>query len=310
MVGVIGVLEGFGVITVVIAVGFVLAHLGVVTLDYQWMLSRLVFFVGSPALLFSVLSEVDVAGALSQALVANAVSVVVVAAIALALARWRWRRGWGDATLSALTAGYVNAGNLGLPIAIYVLGDASAVAGALLLQLLVIAPLAFVVLDQSGSGERPTVLSVLSRPFRNPVTVGALIGVVVAVSGVSVPRWVADPIDLLAGLAIPGMLIAFGISLRLGPKPGASGAGGQVAVLSMLKLVVQPLVAYVVARFLLGLDGSALLAVVVVAGLPTAQNVFVTAVRYDRAVPVVRDVVFATTVLSFVTILAIAALLA
>lgn len=306
----IGVFEGFGVITVVIAVGFVLAHLGVVTVEYQWMLSRLVFFVGSPALLFSVLSEVDVAGALSQALVANAVSVTVVALIALALARWRWRRDWGETTLAALSASYVNAGNLGLPIAVYVIGDVSAVAGALLLQLLVLAPVAFVVLDQAGSGERPTVMTVLSRPFRNPITVGALVGVLVALSGVSVPQWVADPIDLLAGLAIPGMLIAFGISLRLGPKPGASGASGQVAVLTFVKLLVQPLVAYVVGRFLLGLDGNALLAVVVVAGLPTAQNVFVTAVRYDRAVPVVRDVVFATTVLSFATILAIAALLA
>ncbi|MDD9347305.1 AEC family transporter [Mumia sp.] len=305
-----GVLEGFGVITVVIAVGFVLAHLGVVTLDYQWMLSRLVFFVGSPALLFSVLADTDVGGALSKALVANAASVAAVAVIALVLARWRWRRGWADTTLAALCAGYVNAGNLGLPIAIYVLGDASAVAGALLLQLLVLAPLAFVVLDQSESMERPTVLTVLSRPFRNPLTVGAVVGVVVALTGVPVPRWVADPIDLLAGLAIPGMLIAFGISLRLGPRPGASGAGTQVAILTVVKLAVQPLVAYLVARFALGLDGSALLAVVVVAGLPTAQNVFVTAVRYDRSVAVVRDVVFATTVLSFLTILAIAALLA
>ncbi|KAA1425253.1 AEC family transporter [Mumia zhuanghuii] len=306
----IGVLEGFGVITVVIAVGFLLAHVGVLTLEYQELLSRLVFFVGSPALLFSVLADTDVAGALSQALVANAASVAVVAAIAISLARWRWRRGWGDATMAGLGAGYVNAGNLGLPIALYVIGDVSAVAGALLLQLLVLAPLAFVVLDQAASGERPTLWRVVSRPFRNPVTVAAVIGVVVALSGVSVPRWVADPIDLLAGLAIPGMLIAFGLSLRLGPKPGASGASGQVATISALKLLAQPLVAYLVGRFALGLDGEALLAVVVVAGLPTAQNVFVTAVRYDRAVPVIRDVVFATTVLSFGTILAIAALLA
>ncbi|WP_370617513.1 AEC family transporter [Mumia sp. Pv 4-285] len=306
----IGVLEGFGVITVVIAVGFLLAHFGVLTLEYQELLSRLVFFVGSPALLFSVLADTDVAGALSQALVANAASVVVVAAVAIALAHWRWRRGWGDATMAGLGAGYVNAGNLGLPIALYVIGDVSAVAGALLLQLLVLAPLAFVVLDQAASGERPTVWRVVSRPFRNPVTVAAIIGVVTALSGVSVPRWVADPIDLLAGLAIPGMLIAFGLSLRLGPKPGASGASGQVATISALKLLAQPLVAYLVGRFVLGLEGEALLAVVVVAGLPTAQNVFVTAVRYDRSVPVMRDVVFATTVLSFGTILAIAAILA
>ena len=48
----------------------------------------------------------------------------------------------------------------------------------------------------------------------------------------------------------------------------------------------------------------------VLAALPTAQNIFVHAVRYDRGVVLARDAVFATTVLSVPAITVIAALLA
>ncbi len=61
-------------------------------------------------------------------------------------------------------------------------------------------------------------------------------------------------------------------------------------------MVVQPLAAYVVGRFALGLDAEqALLAVTVLSALPTAQNVFVIASRYERGVLLARDSIFVST---------------
>ena len=57
---------------------------------------------------------------------------------------------------------------------------------------------------------------------------------------------------------------------------------------SDLKLFVQPAVAWFVASVLLGVDGHALLAIVVTSALPTAQNIFVHATRYDRATTLAR----------------------
>ena len=45
-------------------------------------------------------------------------------------------------------------------------------------------------------------------------------------------------------MAVPAMLIAYGVSLRLGPRPGAGEPAGQIATIVTLKLLVQPLVAY------------------------------------------------------------------
>ncbi len=53
-----------------------------------------------------------------------------------------------------------------------------------------------------------------------------------------------------------------------------------------------------------------MLAVAVVAALPTAQNVFTHAVRYSRGVILARDSIFVSTILSVPVLIVIAALLA
>jgi len=233
---------------------------------------------------------------LSRSLVATVVGVVVPATVYVVAAWWRWRRSAGERVIGALASSYVNAGNLGLPVASYVLGDAALVAPTLLLQLLVIQPLALAVLDADVRGHRPTMGQVILRPFTNPLTIGTLIGLLLSITGWQLPPIVLDPIELIGAMAVPAMLIAYGIALRLGPGFGGDVPTGELALTSSLKLAVQPLVAYAVAHLALGLSGHALLAVVVCSSLPTAQNIFVHATRYDRSPTLARDTILVTTV--------------
>jgi predicted permease len=149
----------------------------------------------------------------------------------------------------------------------------------------------------------------LSRPFRNPLAVGSLVGLVLALTRAKLPIAISAPLTLVGGMAVPSMLLAYGISLRLGPGLGAGEPLGQVAALVSLKLVVQPVTAYLIGAYGMGLVDHDLLAVTVIAALPTAQNVFTFAMRYDRGVILARDTIFAATLLSVPVILAITWLL-
>ncbi len=73
--------------------------------------------------------------------------------------------------------------------------------------------------------------------------------------------------------------------------------------------MVQPLTAYLLARYALGLQCGELLAVTVVAALPTAQNVFTFAIRYHQAEVLARDAIFVTTLGSVPGLLLIAGVL-
>jgi len=304
-----GVLEGFGTIAIVIALGALLADRGIVDLQGQRSLSLASFYLASPALLVTVLEDSDPSRVLSGPLVATAAGVVVSAGLMVVVARVR-RLDSGTAVVASLCSAYVNAGNLGIPIAAYALGDAALVVPALLMQLLVLQPLALTVLDVVTSPQRPSIGKILSRPVTNPLTIASFAGLLLATTDTALPHPVQAPLELVGGMAVPAMLIAYGVALRLGPLPGRGVTPRALATVTSLKMVVQPVAAYVVGRFGVGLEGHDLFAVTLLSALPTAQNVFVVAMRYDRAVLLARDAIFVSTLASAPVAVGIAALLA
>jgi malonate transporter len=311
-----GVLAGFAIIGIIIALGFLLAQLKILDATAQGVLTGVAFYVASPALMITVLGGTDVHRLLSANLIASLGSVVVAATIAILLTRLVWKREAGDTVIAAFCSAYVNAGNLGLPIAAYALGDAALIAPMLLAQLLILQPSGLTVLDAitqvpaAGTSRGRLLLIRLSRPFSNPLAVGSLLGLVLALTGIKLPVIINAPLTLIGGMAIPSMLLAYGISLRLGPRPGAGEPPIQVTTMVSIKLILQPIAAYLIGAYAVGLTGNDLLAVTVIAALPTAQNVFTFAMRYDRGVILARDTIFAATLLSVPVILAITWLLA
>ncbi|CDZ91222.1 AEC family transporter [Rhodococcus ruber] len=306
-----GVIAGFSVIFVIIAIGFVLGRTGTLGPEAQFVLSRMVFFVATPALLFDSLATSDLSVIFSPTLYVAAATAFAVAALYLVVAKLWLRRLLPELTIGALAASYVNSANLGIPIAVFVLGDASFVAPLLLFQIVLFSPIALTMLDLStmrpGASRRETI----TAPFKNPIVLAGAAGLAVAVTGWTPPAALMQPFHLLGGASVPGALLAFGLSLQ-GVRVLEKGTSPRrdVALASVLKIVVQPVLAYVMARHLMGLDGHELFAIVVVATLPTAQNVFVYASRYGRGMVLARDAALVTTLASIPAIGVVAALLA
>jgi predicted permease len=303
-----GVLLGFGIIGFVILVGYVAARLRIGGPDAGFVLNRIAFFVTGPALLFTVLARADIGDVFSIPLLVALISAVSMAAIYLAVDLVFWRDPLGRSTIGAMASGYVNANNIGLPVAVYVLGDAHYVAPLIVIQLVIFAPIGLALLDIESRGSA-SVRGILSQPIRNPLIIASLAGLVIALTGIDLPEPVLAPFELLGGAAVPLILMAFGMSL-FGQKPFAATEGrSRIVVASVLKTVVMPAVAWAVAHLGFGLDGAQLFAVVTLAALPTAQNIFNYASRYDRGVVLARDTVLATTLASVPVIVVIAALL-
>ncbi|MFW6599826.1 AEC family transporter [Propionibacteriaceae bacterium Y2011] len=311
-----GVLSGFAIIAIVIGVGMLLAHLKILDISAQEMLAKLTFFVASPALMINVMGSADVHSLFSTNLIASVAGVAVSAALHIVLARLVWRRSGADTVIGTFASSYVNAGNLGLPIAAYVLGDGSVIAPMLLVQLLLLQPVGLAILDMinsRGSHDGPRWrrwLRLAGKPLTNPMLIGSVIGVVLAVTGWEPPPVIAEPVNLIGAMAVPAMLIAYGVALRLGPLPGRGENPAYLAVIAGLKLIIQPMVAGLVGYHLLGLRELALLGVCIIAALPTAQNVFTFALRYRSGIVLARDAIFINTIGSVPVIVGIVALLA
>lgn len=287
-------LTGFVVIGVAIFVGYVLGRIDLLGEHARMVLSRLTFFVLSPFLLFVVLAQADVRTLFSALLPVSALAALVVFVVYAAVARVVWRRGVAETLVGTLAAGQVNSNNIGIPLSLYLLGSAAYPAPVILLQLLLFTPVSMAIFEAVTAGQRRA-WPIVRRTLTNPIIIGSVLGVAVAVSGVTLPRIVMAPAELLADACVPVLLISYGISLHGQRVLGAIGRRRDVLLACGLKLLVMPAVAWAAAMFLFQLDTRDVLIVTVLAALPTAQNVFNYAQRFDVGEAIARDTVFLTT---------------
>lgn len=308
---VLDVLQGFATIWVVIGFGFLLAHRGVLDVKHQRVMGHVAYNVSLPALMFVTMQDAELQRIFSINVVVSLLAVLAAVAAYLVLAVPVWRRGLQHLTIGSFLACYVNAGNMGIPITAYVLHDSGWVAPILLIQSGLLQPIGLSMLESMRAravGSRPSVLTEIFRPFGNPMLIGVLSGLLVNVVNLPMPSVLIDPLRLLSGAAVPLMLTAFGVSLRLGG--GLSrGLLAETLWLSAIKLIWQPVVAVLLAIGVFHLDPEVTLAVGVLAGLPVAQNVFIFAMRFRIAEELSRNVIMITSIGSLFSVTALAAVL-
>ena len=303
----LGVLQGFTVILGVIGAGYLAGRLGVVKGEQRLVLNNVAFYVATPALLFGVLQRSDPSVLLSPVILVTTVAAILAAAAYLIIARLRFRGNLASLTLGATSSGYVNSNNLGLPVAVYILGDAAYVAPLILVQVAVYAPIILAILETTR-GNRKGAGIALARAASNPIIIASVLGFVCALLGIGLPEIVLAPIDMLGAAAVPMILMSFGVSLH-GQRALQLGSGrAAVVTASTIKVLLMPLAAWAIC-LAVGMDAHDTFVATTVAALPTAQNVYNYAATYQRAEIQVRDTVFITTFASLPVIALIAALL-
>ncbi len=288
-------LTGFAVIGLAVVVGYVIGRIGLLGPHAREVLSRLTFFVLSPFLLFVVIAQADVRMLFSSLLPVSAIAAIAMFAVFLVLARVFWRRNLGETVIGALSAGQVNSNNIGIPLSLYLLGNAAYPAPVIMMQLLIFTPVTLALLDIATGGNTSIGRTIL-KAVTNPMIIASVLGTIVAFSGVELPPIVLEPFTLIANACVPVLLISYGISLVGQKVLGTAGHRRDVVVASALKLFAMPLVAWALAQFVFGLTPHEVLIVTVLAALPTAQNIFNYAQRYDVGEPIARDTVFITTI--------------
>ena len=305
------VLTGFAIIFVVIGAGYILARRGVIGEGEQrLMFNRVAYWVASPSLLFTTVATSDTSMFLSPVVV-----VVFIATVITMVVFWVVSRLFFDADVptrmsGAASASYFNSVNIGLPIAIYVIGDAAFVPPVLLMQMVIISPIVIAGLSANpdAQGSRASnVLSAVKSGVTAPVVLAPLLGFIISSAGWSVPAPVMAPLEILGGASIPMILMSFGASLSGGSVLAPGPDRPATITASVLKLTFMPAVAWAIG-VVAGLDGAALYAAVILCALPTAQNVYNYSANYQAGETVARDTVFITTFASLPAMVVIALL--
>jgi predicted permease len=206
----------------------------------------------------------------------------------------------------AFAASHGNIGYLGLPL-LAQLGDPSrlpAMVMAIVVDILVVIVMSIVLFEfarSHGGGDEVPVLrrvrGALGGLLRTPLILGIAAGLVLSVTGITLPVPAATFVDLLASAAGPCALFAIGASLGARRVSLERRVGG----LLVAKLIVHPaLVAGIMA--LLGVDARLAAIGVLAAALPTASNAFILSQRYGVDTRPIGAAIVAGTFISAATV--------
>lgn len=302
------ILAAFEPIWILTAAGYLAGRRGLLGDNAAVVLGRFVFYLAMPAALFLTMAGTPLSHFALRPLLAFALSTAAVLGAGWFGARRFFGRKPGEQPIWAMAAGYVNSANLGIPIAKQILGNISFLAEVVLLQPLIVTPIILIALDRhSDAAEQIRLRRIATLPIRTPAILGTALGAACSAAGVHPPSILAQPLGLLSAAAVPTALIALGASLH-GREQPLEGRRLEISAATTLKLLAQPAVAFL-AGVALHLSHPELLAVVVCAGLPTAQNTFIFAQQYGVAEAFASRAVVITTTLSLLTLAAAAALL-
>jgi malonate transporter len=293
---------------VLVLVGFVLSRSGRWPRSVSDALAAFVFGVALPAYLFRLMSDPSRLPPFEGSLlVAFFGGCFVTYAIGRLASRWLFGLDGVRQTVFSLGGVFSNNVLLGIPLARAFLGEAgiAPVALVLVFNSLILWTLATVSVEWARHGEVSVrgFARTARQVLTTPVVAGILSGALVGSSGLRLPALVDEPLALLGQAAAPLALIVVGMGLA---EYGVRAGWQQGLGITVLKLFVQPLVIWSMAR-LLDLPPLETQAVVLLGSLAVGINVYLMARQFDvMQGPVASAMVMSTTLSALTTPLAVA----
>lgn len=289
------VLPVFGLI----AVGFLLRLFNILSDRTGEGLSDFVFTVAVPALIIKTLT-----GAALPAVqpwgywIAYFTGVAVVWTAAMLIARRFFGLPHTDCVIAGFTAGQANTVLLGIPMILKAFGEDGAV--PLFLLIAIHLPIMVSVATLLVDGRQAHLLTVLKKLSHNPVVLAILIGGALKLLDIAPGGPVKILIDLIAQAAVPCSLIAMGIALR---RYGIDSGIALPSILTTLKIIVHPLIVYLLVTFAFTMPRAWAGVAVLFAACPCGVNAYLFAERYKSGVGLSSSSIALSTLLSVATIM-------
>jgi predicted permease len=266
-------------------------------------LSRVIFYGFTPAFVFSLLASTEIG---ADDILRMAVFTIIVSAIVGTLSYVVSRLlKLKPLTAAAfvLTATFINAGNYGLSLNAFALGDMGLLWASIFF--ITSAMLVNSVGVYVASVGRVSPKEALMGLFKVPSVYAIPLALLVRLNDIDLPLAIWRPIELLGSAAVPSMLILLGMQIA---RAGLPKRKGLLLASAGLRMFASPLIAWFVASFV-GLSGVGRQAGILESAMPTAVLTTVIATEYDVEPEFVTGAVLATTLISPLTLTPLMAIL-
>lgn len=301
-------LQIFGLIAplfALIALGYISGRLRKIPVQGLAWLNFFVVYVSLPALFFLLLSKTPIEQFFHfDFLIRTTLATFVIFLACFLIARLLRRESIGVSTIQGFSGAYGNIGYLGPPIAIAAFGPEAAVPVALIFCLdntmhFTVAPLLMAVGNDEKTGRLRLVANIVRNIATHPFILATVAGMLGAWFQYVPPVPIETVLEMLSSAAAPCALFAMGVTAAMRPLKRIPV---ELAYLVPVKLIIHPLLMYLMVSNLAHVPAHWLYSAVLLAALPSATNVFVLAQQYEVWVERALSTVIISTLLSMVTV--------
>lgn len=295
------VLPFFGLIFL----GFLVARITRQPVEALGWMNTFIIYVALPALFFQLLAKTPFEQLTEWTFILGAVlSTYIIFLVMFAGSMLFAGRNLAESTIKGLAAAYGNIGYMGPGLALLVFGPEAAVPVALIFCFenivhFTVAPMMMALAGDEKQAPGQLAVSVLRKIVLHPFIIATAVGVGAAYLQLRPPLPVERLLEYLSAAAAPCALFAMGVTLALRPLKRIPH---ELAPIALLKLVLHPLVCYVVLSWIGDFSEIWLFSAVLLAALPTATNVFVLAQQYHVWVERASASILLTTCISVATV--------
>lgn len=210
----------------------------------------------------------------------------------------------GESVSSGFSAMFTNTVLVGIPIITRAYGDAAlpTMFSIIAFHASVLITLGMIVMElmrRDGAPLARALWSAAGRVVRNPLLWGIVLGLLGNHFEVKLVEPASAFFSMMAAAVVPVALFGLGGALN---EYRLADNWSQALAMSALKLIVQPLIAWVLMVPILRVDPAIARYGVLLASMPAGINVYVFATYYNRGVSVATNVVLISTVASLVTV--------
>ncbi|MGE0310337.1 MAG: AEC family transporter [Lautropia sp.] len=265
-------------------------------------LNGFILWFALPAMLFRFVARAEVEDVVNpRVFLAYAGVGVLVFCVSVAGLRLGNHDNWVDAAFGGLAAAWPNWGYMGFGLLPAIFGAESIglIVSAGIADLILLMPLALLFASRHAAGPgQSAALAGLLGVSRNPLIWAILAGLVVSLLRLPIPTAIDEFLRLLGTAAGPVALFSIGVSLY---RPRRAKVRTETWILVATKLILHPLLMWVMAARIFGFDPTTSAVLALIAALPAAGTAFLFTERHGGDVDRIAGLILISTALAFAT---------
>lgn len=288
-------------------IGYIVTYAGLFNARDINGISRFVFDIAIPVMLFNALARIDLPDTLNWGfLLSYYLAAVLVFFLGMTISKRLFQHSAQGQSVFGLGSAYSNTVLIGLPIVSTGLGEEALLPMFMLISIhsALLFFLVTLMAERDGGGEgggNSLIIAgqALKKLIANPIIIGLAAGLLFNMLAIPMPSPVEKTIELISSAALPSALFVLGASLS---AYKLAGHFAEAWTLTGIKLLVMPAIVALLAFVVFDLEPLWAAVAVLNAAMPVGVNVYVFSQKYQANIEPVSTAILISTSLSILSI--------